>query len=620
MKKKQKRILTLFLLLVTLVLTACGGTSDVLLPSNTATGGITDGITEGITEGVTEEAKPPRDPQSIKNFGIMDYSAGDGLLYNGIRLPQTWPPEGIDPLSDEVLQMPYLLSASEGGYRPEVIDITVGRQLFVDNFLIESTNLKTVYHQAEKYEGNPILKPSTVEELNSYWGAGTSAGGVWYDMQDQKYKMWYDVGFNPMLGYAESDDGIHWERVKVDDTGSNIVMGKEQKNGTCSVFIDYEAEAAEKYKMLVQSLNDDNEVSDLDGYESLNGDVDENSYLHTLFVSSDGLHWVQKGEKSLGRSGDMTTAFYNGFTHKWVNSLRGYAVTAYKGDTYTGRARWYAEHDSFEDLLNWRSEDAVFWLKCDKNDAMDSQNKVPPQVYNFGAIAYESIMLGSFTIWKGPENHIIENTGNPKKNEIQMAYSRDGFYYDRPDRKSFIGSGKDGDWDKGYLFSAVGGIIVKDDLLYIYYSGFRGYKHHTLNVNKDAHANQSIGLATIRRDGFASLEGTGTVTTRTLTANEGKKYLFVNVDVPKESFRAEVLDVNGNVVEGFSMADCVVTGGDDTCLRITWKNGRDLSFLNGTQFKLRFSMEQGGAFYAFWLSDSTNGESGGAVAAGYAGN
>ncbi len=559
----------------------------------------------------------------VHNYGIVNYTAGNGLLYNGIKLPTTWPPRDVNPYSEEVVVPMYLKSQAEGGYRPEVIDITVGRQLFVDNFLIESTDLTTVYHQATKYEGNPIMTPNAAELQN--WNIGTSAGGVWYDMQDQKYKMWYDIGFNDRLGYAESDDGINWTRVNVDGTGSNVVLTNADKNGTCSVIIDYEAtDPNERYKMLVQSFN--NHCYNLDnngnvtkdtGADALPGDVDQNSYLHTLFVSADGLHWVQKGGTSIGRSGDMTSMFYNGFTHKWVNSLRGYIEDRTSDISPNERARWYAEHDDFEDLLNWTSEDAVFWLKTDKNDAKAQwslTSQWDAQQYNFNAIAYESIMLGTYTIWYGPENHVVESEKTPKRNEIQMAYSRDGFYYDRPDRTSFIAVGADGEWDKGYLFGSIGGIIVKEDVLYIYYSGFSGYRYETAN----GHATQSIGLATLRRDGFASLEGTGTVTTRTLTTNGNKKYLFVNVNTPAASFRAEVLDANGNVIPGFEMENCNAVGGDDTCLQVTWKNGKDLSSLNGTEFKLRFSMN-GGEFYSFWLSDSTVGGSGGAVGAGYAG-
>ncbi len=585
MKNSRKRRLIVFLLIASILLTACGGRNDPILTDTSGTG--TESTGEGTFESGTlgeeetssdtgtsgtDQPKPPvRDPEQIDNNGIIDYVAGEGLLYNGIRLPENWPPSNVDSTSDEVVQVPYLLSEGEGGYRPEVIDITVGRQLFVDNFLIESTDLSTVYHQAQKYEGNPILNPKTSSELTGGWGAGTSAGGIWYDMEDQKYKMWYDIAFNPMLGYAESDDGINWTRVETDvytdsmGKPTNVVMSKDDKNGTCSVFIDYTADPSEKYKMLVHSLDDRVYHEDRDpnlnedlGYDRLPGDVDENSYISTLFVSEDGLHWTKKDGHAIGASGDMTTAFYNEFTNKWVNSLRGY-ISGDRTDSdptndSNQRARWYAEHDSFEDLLSWSEDDVVFWLKTDEKDATAS-NGQNSQNYNFSAIAYESIMLGSYTVWYGPENHEIEISRNPKINEIQMAYSRDGFYFDRPDRTSFIGVGDDGDWDKGYLFSTIGGIIVKDDVLYIYYSGFSGYNSPigTTFGEANPHGHQSIGLATLRRDGFASLEGKGSMTTRKLTANEGKKYLFVNIDTPDASFRAEVIDANGNVVEGFSM-------------------------------------------------------------------
>jgi hypothetical protein len=84
-------------------------------------------------------------------------NAGE-VLYNGIVLPGVWPTDHLDPKSDEPMPVPYLSKP------PKVIPIDVGRQLFVDDFLIESTDLKRVFHQAEKYEGNPVFKPETETE------------------------------------------------------------------------------------------------------------------------------------------------------------------------------------------------------------------------------------------------------------------------------------------------------------------------------------------------------------------------------------------------------------------------------------------------------------------------
>lgn len=62
------------------------------------------------------------------------------LLYNGIRLPQQWPPR-IEKLGSEPMRVPYLQSP------PSVIPIDVGRQLFVDDFLVETTTLKRKYRR-----------------------------------------------------------------------------------------------------------------------------------------------------------------------------------------------------------------------------------------------------------------------------------------------------------------------------------------------------------------------------------------------------------------------------------------------------------------------------------------
>ena len=63
-------------------------------------------------------------------------------LYNGIRLPDVWPPRDMDDMSLSELPVPYLEN------RPDVALIDVGRQLFVDDFLIEENWLEKRFHQA----------------------------------------------------------------------------------------------------------------------------------------------------------------------------------------------------------------------------------------------------------------------------------------------------------------------------------------------------------------------------------------------------------------------------------------------------------------------------------------
>jgi hypothetical protein len=80
-------------------------------------------------------------------------------LPNGIRLPEEWPPRGIEPASDAPMPVPYLESP------PSVIPIDLGRQLFVDDFLIAESSLERVFHQPRTLGGPGFISfrdlPST---------------------------------------------------------------------------------------------------------------------------------------------------------------------------------------------------------------------------------------------------------------------------------------------------------------------------------------------------------------------------------------------------------------------------------------------------------------------------
>ena len=82
------------------------------------------------------------------------------ILYNGIRLPEEWPPRNVCDTTLSPISAPYLENP------PTVIYIDKGRQLFVDDFLIENTNLKRDFHNPRLYEDNPVLKPETQLEIN----------------------------------------------------------------------------------------------------------------------------------------------------------------------------------------------------------------------------------------------------------------------------------------------------------------------------------------------------------------------------------------------------------------------------------------------------------------------
>ncbi len=519
---------------------------------------------------------------ALPGLGAETASEGE-LLYNGIRLPKRWPPIIAEPKNRAIRPAPYLVQP------PPVIPIEVGRQLFVDDFLIEKTDLRRVWHRPERYAENPILKPETPLELNGGDKpvAALFNDGVWFDPRDRLFKMWYHAGWFDGTGYVTSKDGLHWERPALEAApGTNRILpaeGRGQRDG-CAVWLDHFAsDPAARFKMFL--------------YER-----PEAQFGGQVFASPDGLHWG--APIRTGRVGDNTTIFHNPFRKKWVYSVR---------TSHDGRTRSYREHDDLFRGAQWTESELVHWAGADELDLPDPQVGERTQLYNLDAIAYESLMLGIFTIHRGPANDICAREKRPKLTDLAVAFSRDGFHWDRPEHEAFLAATRrEGDWDRAYLHPSATICAIVGDRLFFYYSGFSGLspKHGT-----DMYAGGATGLAFLRRDGFASMEAgepPGTLLTRPLRFAGGR--LFVNVDAPAGELRAEVLGENGQAIAPFTLDNCRPASGDSTRQPVSWKDG-DLATLASQTVRLRFHL-RAGKLYSFWISRDERGSSGGYVAAG----
>ena len=117
---------------------------------------------------------------------VKTFKAGE-LLYNGIELPKAWPPRDVPADGRSELVVPYL-----GAGRPDVAFIDVGRQLFVDDFLVEKTDLARVYNHPVKYAGNPVLKPENDYERHRPQNAIAlpKGGGMWWDAERKVFRLW----------------------------------------------------------------------------------------------------------------------------------------------------------------------------------------------------------------------------------------------------------------------------------------------------------------------------------------------------------------------------------------------------------------------------------------------
>ncbi|MFC2125861.1 glycosyl hydrolase family 32 [Bacteroidota bacterium] len=513
--------------------------------------------------------------QSELNESLIDSVRIDEVLYNGIVLPDEWPPRGK---SDPRVPPPYIVSP------PEVIPIDVGRQLFVDDFLIESTNMERVFHRAESYIGNPVIKPDKSWEKDGEvpWARPVS-DGVWYDPEDKLFKMWYMAGMYPReTCYAYSKDGKFWYKPVLDIVeGTNIVLPTEGgRRDSNTIWLD---------------LNENNPQMRYKMWQIMHYGEGMTDSKMNLFFSGDGIHWQKAVTSQRRLRGERTTIFYNPFRKVWVYSLR---------NNGGGRHRDYQED---VDPVRGTSEVEMHrtsWIYADDLDMMTFG--IECQLYTLDCIAYESLILGLFSVYRGtPE-------GQPKHTDVCLGYTRDGYYWTRPDRKPFhsISDNKD-DWDYRYIQSSGGGCLVVGDKLYFYLAGTSDMIDPSFPVGPGY-----TGLVTLRRDGFASMNAGALeriLTTRSVVFKGG--HLFVNVNADNGELRIEVLDNNNNVIDNFSKEKCIPVKTDGTIQNVRWKEADDLFSLSGQVVKFRFYLKKG-SLYSFWISPDKSGASYGYVAAG----
>lgn len=533
-------------------------------------------------------------PPGVIVAGFSPVRSQDGeLLYNGIRLSAPWPPK-IEWESDEPIPVPYLLNP------PEVIKINVGRQLFVDDFLIESVDgLTKEFHYPEKLNVNPVLKPETSLETGGPHKnpvAAPKSGGLWWNPEKGIFELWYEAGWLNTLAYATSSNGVTWNRPPLGiSPPSNQVLATGIAPDSVTVVKDYHTtDQNQRFKLFLRSPGCPR--------------------VARGFVSGDGKNFTEV--VSGGLCGDRSTMFYNPFRSKWIFSLRW-------ANARTGRARYYWESADFIKGMQWMPDDPVPWARTDKLDPPDDGIGNRPQLYNLDAVAYESIMLGFFQIHHGPENEVVAAQGLPKITGLNFAYSRDGFHWSRPDRNLAIESEQDEAWDRGYVQSLGNICVVRGDELWFYYIGFAGDENRKMGApgvessnESGLYANGSMGVAVLRRDGFVSLNAgssPGILTTRPIVFSG--KHLFVNADASGGSLVAEIVGLDGTPIPPFTFDNCVPIQTDGTIMPVQWKGEPDLSRLSNVPVKVRFKSDNCKLF-AFWVSIDETGRSDGFVAGG----
>ena len=203
----------------------------------------------------------------------------------------------------------------------------------------------------------------------------------------------------------------------------------------------------------------------------------------------------------------------------------------------------------------------------------------------------------------------METSNRNKRIDVQLIHSRDGIaWYRTGDRSVFIPNGPEGSWDRGMILGTANGLVRLEDRINIYYSA------HIANHGKDRGRSREtslkyrcggIGLATLRRDGWVSLDAgvkPGYVITKPMVVPSPAKgdsalHVLVNANAYMGAVTVSLLDSEGNLIKGFEKSQPIHH--DALRQRITWPD-RQMATLVGQRIRMRFDIELA-KLYSYWF-------------------
>jgi hypothetical protein len=456
-----------------------------------------------------------------------------------------------------------------------VIDIGSRRQLFVDRHLLESLeNVRQVLH-------HPVRRGIAIRPELLWEKYGVSYMVAFKDAD--RYRAWYRVDAadlssedarHTLTAYAESADGIHWEKPKLgilEFNGSkdnNLVWGGPGNN--MAVFKDGNPDAppAERYKALVAQG------------------------IHGL-VSADGLHWrLLQAEPILtpGPFDSHNIAFWDHETRQYVAYTRGVRLDGRLGDgmesRFKGGVRW---------VRRATSRDFRHWTKLEPIQTGDAPRE---EFYTNAAVRYErapDYLLMFPSRFASAREPIPGWKFGKGVNDIAFLSSRDGVHFDRTFLEAFVRPGLDpGNWHERSLYMERGILQTAPDELSMY--AMEHWRLDTVHIRR----------LTLRPDGFVSLQGPydgGEVVTRPLRFSGERLRLNVSTSAVG-SVRVEIQDERSQPLKDFALDNCREIFGDELDRKVQWKSTATLGELAGKTVRLRFALRDAD-LYAFRFDAGT---------------
>ncbi|MFC1550891.1 hypothetical protein ACFL46_06335, partial [Candidatus Neomarinimicrobiota bacterium] len=470
----------------------------------------------------------------------------------------------------------------------QIINLKPGRHLFIDDYIVaQSKGLESTLHQPVKM-GSPVLEGMGSDD-NNFQPYAT----VLYDMQRQRFRIWYCSRVNRdegiMLSYAESVDGINWEK-PYQELFEIYGFG-------CSVIDDGpEATIPERrYKMIYWEL----------------GNPERRYYNNAaagigVSFSADGLNWVRqhphpvlpdlwshsiKGDpdhkgsiKWREYAADIVHATWDPIRNIYVAYVKSWTWPpdefGYISPTSDGMGRRLVSMTSSSDFVHWSKPVRSFLPQPDDFSSLEFYAcRAKPrgnQMVNFSCILNEEI--------EGKSGSGIGYT--------VLSVSNDLVNWNRM-KEPWLPRSNENPEAADHAVAWVADVITVGDEEFIYYGGYSdGHKSYD---------DRTINLAHLRKDGFVSRDAgkkEGRLLTKILRLDAGDLTINANVS---GILQMRVLEPSGKPLKGFGKNEIELISGDATNHRVKTKG--NLASLAGKPVRLEFFLRDA-KLYGFELHET----------------
>ena len=470
--------------------------------------------------------------------------------------------------------------ASQFSHAESALDVGDRTQLLWDDHLVERKQGVRLKVTPARADHTRVVSPDLPTDQDGVW--------AWVTVGDEggRVRMWYsgralgDPAEVSRLCYAESEDGVHWDKPPCGVTQfqgnrqNNIVLTVQHEGG---VFLDPSAEPGQRYKCVFGERDRERGYGHRMTLPLRGGPREWLGPTIEGASSPDGIHWT-KGPGPLmdWYTDTCNVCYYDTRLKKYVCFVRDNQYPRFKGGAIRCIGR--TESETFGDFP--RPERV---LAPDRND--------PPgmDLYNSAAQPYP-FADGVYLLFPSAYYHDTDNL------EIRIATSRDSVRWQRPERSPFLSPGREGDFDSRMVYMGVG-MIPRGDEIWMYYGGF-DVGHEEVRREPGMGGVGRVRFPRHRIVAQAAGSALGHLVTKPLIFSG--RHLQLNADCGAGGrIQVGILGLDGIPVPGLGQEDCEPLIGDFLRGAVRWKSEARLSDLAGKPVRLSFRLQRRARLYAF---------------------